>query len=141
MPLHDWTDERGWDSVHPLWLTYLVEWVQPRLPEGYRAFLGESCCESFELRYRLNDKLVGVAIVDRGERSLSAVYCYFDPAQARLGLGTYSILKQIALCRSWGLRHLYLGLYIGECSAMAYKSRFLPHERLSPGSDTVGRRL
>jgi hypothetical protein len=40
MPLHDWTDERGWDSVHPFWLAYLVEWIQPRLPEGYRAFLG-----------------------------------------------------------------------------------------------------
>ena len=40
MPLHDWTDERGWDSVHPLWLTYLLEWIQPRLPEGYKAFLG-----------------------------------------------------------------------------------------------------
>src|SRR4051794_3718017 len=40
MPLHDWTDERGWDSVHPFWLAYLVEWGQPRLPEGYRAFLG-----------------------------------------------------------------------------------------------------
>jgi hypothetical protein len=34
MPLHDWTDERGWDSVHPFWLAYLVEWLQPRLPEG-----------------------------------------------------------------------------------------------------------
>ncbi len=40
MPLHDWGDERGWDSVHPFWLAYLVEWVQPRLPEGYRAYLG-----------------------------------------------------------------------------------------------------
>src|SRR5436190_11998636 len=40
MPLHDWTDERGWDSVHPLWLVYLVEWIRPRLPEGYKAFLG-----------------------------------------------------------------------------------------------------
>jgi len=40
MPLHDWTDERGWDSVHPVWLTYLLEYVQERLPEGYRAFLG-----------------------------------------------------------------------------------------------------
>lgn len=34
MPLHDWTEDRGWDSVHPLWLTYLIKWVQPRLPEG-----------------------------------------------------------------------------------------------------------
>ncbi len=40
MPLHDWTDERGWDRVHPLWLTYLLEYVQERLPEGYKAFLG-----------------------------------------------------------------------------------------------------
>lgn len=40
MPLHDWADERGWDSVHPFWLAYLVEWVQPRLPGGYRAYLG-----------------------------------------------------------------------------------------------------
>src|SRR5271165_6092917 len=40
MPLHDWTDERGWDSVQPFWLAYLVEWIQPRLPEGYKAFLG-----------------------------------------------------------------------------------------------------
>src|ERR671932_401531 len=40
VPLHDWTDERGWDSVHPLWLTYLLEYVQERLPEGYKAFLG-----------------------------------------------------------------------------------------------------
>jgi hypothetical protein len=40
MPLHDWTDERAWDSVHPVWLTYLVECIRPRLPEGYKAFLG-----------------------------------------------------------------------------------------------------
>ena len=38
MPLHDWSDDRGWDSVHPIWLTYLLEWLQPRLPEGYKAF-------------------------------------------------------------------------------------------------------
>jgi len=40
MPLHDWKDERGWDSVHPVWLTYLLEYVQEQLPEGYKAFLG-----------------------------------------------------------------------------------------------------
>lgn len=40
MPLHDWSDDRGWDSVHPLWLAYLVEHLQDRLPAGYRAYLG-----------------------------------------------------------------------------------------------------
>ena len=38
MPLHDWKDDRGWDSVHLVWLAQLLDWVQPRLPAGYRAF-------------------------------------------------------------------------------------------------------
>jgi leucyl-tRNA---protein transferase len=98
--------------------------------EGYRDFLVSSCCDSFELRYRHRGVLVGVAITDRGTQSLSAVYCYYDPALSKLGIGTYSIMKQLELCRRWGLRHLYLGLYIGDCESMAYKGRFLPHERL-----------
>jgi hypothetical protein len=40
MPLHDWSDDRGWDSMHLLWLNQLLDWVQPRLPAGYRAYLG-----------------------------------------------------------------------------------------------------
>ena len=40
MPLHDWTDDRGWDGVHTIWLTQLLDWVQPRLPEGFRAYVG-----------------------------------------------------------------------------------------------------
>lgn len=40
MPLHDWRDDRGWDSVHLVWLNQLLDWVQPRLPAGYRAYLG-----------------------------------------------------------------------------------------------------
>ena len=40
MPLHDRTDDRGWDSVHQLWINSLLFWVQGRLPSGYRAYLG-----------------------------------------------------------------------------------------------------
>jgi hypothetical protein len=40
MPLHDWRDDRGWDGVHLVWLARLLDWVQPRLPAGYRAYLG-----------------------------------------------------------------------------------------------------
>lgn len=47
MPLHDWTDDRGWDSVHPVWLTYLLEDVQERLPEGYKAFLRRDASLTF----------------------------------------------------------------------------------------------
>jgi hypothetical protein len=40
MPLHDWTDERGWDGVHLLWLSELVRWLRPNLPDGFRAYVG-----------------------------------------------------------------------------------------------------
>lgn len=40
MPLHDWQDERGWDGLHLLWLSELVRWLRPRLPEGFRAYVG-----------------------------------------------------------------------------------------------------
>ena len=101
--------------------------------EVYGLVLADSCCDSFEMRYFLGEELLGVAVVDRAERALSAVYCYYDPAHARLSPGTYSILKQIDLARSWGMRHLYLGLYIAECRPMAYKARFFPHEQLHDG--------
>jgi hypothetical protein len=39
MPLHDWRDDRGWESVHLVWLPQLLDWVQPRLPNDYRAYV------------------------------------------------------------------------------------------------------
>lgn len=102
--------------------------------EGYRDFLVSTCCDSFELRYRIDGELVAVAISDRGRNSLSAVYCYYDPAFERASPGTFSIMKQVELCHSWGLRFLYLGLYIADCAAMQYKARYLPHERMIDGT-------
>jgi arginine-tRNA-protein transferase len=101
--------------------------------DGYRAFLGESCCESFELRYSYKGRLIAVAITDRSDDALSAVYCYFDPDFSQYSPGTYSILKQVELARRWGLHYVYLGLYVAGCNSMSYKSRFVPHERLLDG--------
>jgi arginine-tRNA-protein transferase len=102
--------------------------------EGYRDFLVSTCAESFEVRYYAGDELIGVAVTDRGRKSLSAVYCHYDPRYEKLGIGTFSILRQLELAGSWGMTHLYLGLYIAESEHMAYKARFLPHERLIGGS-------
>lgn len=103
---------------------------------GYEDFLVETCVETIELSYRIGRKLIGVAIADRAADALSAVYCYFDPANEKLSPGTYSILKMAELCRQWGLRYLYLGLYVEGSRTMAYKARFLPHERLIGGKWT-----
>jgi leucyl-tRNA---protein transferase len=105
----------------------------PTTASEYRAFLVDTCCDSFELAYQLGSRLVGVAICDRGAAALSAVYCYFAPEMRQLGLGTYSILRQIDLCRRWGLKYLYLGLYVAANRHLSYKDRFRPHERLIAG--------
>ena len=40
MPLHDWRDDRGWNGLHVVWQTQLLDWLQSRLPPGYRAYIG-----------------------------------------------------------------------------------------------------
>ena len=101
--------------------------------EGYRAFLVETCCDSFEMRFYHDKKLVGVAIVDRGFTSMSAMYCFYEPALQKLSIGTYAILKQLELCARWGMHYLYLGLYVEGSATMAYKAKFFPHQQRQQG--------
>jgi arginine-tRNA-protein transferase len=96
---------------------------------GYASFFVASCVDGFEIRYFIGDEMVGLAVTDQGERSLSAMYTAWDPAYEALSLGTYSILTQLALARKAGLDWVYLGLAIKDCPPMSYKTRFLPHER------------
>lgn len=40
MPLHDWTNERGWNGLHHLWQSEMLRWIRPQLPDGYRVYVG-----------------------------------------------------------------------------------------------------
>lgn len=42
MFLHDWSERPGWEGMHHLWITELLRWVKPRLPAGYRAYIGSA---------------------------------------------------------------------------------------------------
>jgi len=101
--------------------------------QRYVSFLGESCTESFELRLRLDGRLVAFTVIDRGKDALSAVYCVWDPSLPRLSLGVCSILEQIDLCARLGLRWLYLGLLVEDHPHLGYKAGYLPNERLIDG--------
>lgn len=96
---------------------------------GYEHFLVQSCCETIELRYYVEDQLAAVAICDQGHRAMSAVYTYFDPDYDSLSLGVFSILSQIERCRERGWQHLYLGYFIAESPHMRYKADYRPNER------------
>lgn len=106
---------------------------EPVDEEGYRSFLVESCCDTVELSFWLDDRLVAVAIVDQTTHSLSAVYTYFDPTLSRFSLGTYAILKQFERVSQWGMTYLYLGMYVATNIHLNYKSRFMPQQRLIDG--------
>lgn len=101
--------------------------------DGYQAFLVETCCDTFEMRFYSERTLIGVAIVDRGFTSLSAMYCFYEPDLQKYSIGTYAILKQLELCKQWGMHYLYLGLYVEGSPTMAYKAKFFPHQQRRGG--------
>ncbi len=99
-------------------------------PQEYMAFLGSHWADTTFVEFKSREKLLAVAVVDRLDRGLSAVYTFFDPAQAERGLGTQAVLWQIGEARRLGLEWLYLGYWIGDCRKMNYKTRFRPLEAL-----------
>ena len=99
----------------------------------YRGFFVNSLAPTMEISFRLSGRLVGVSIVDLAERSLSAVYFYFDPAFEKRSPGTFNILYLIELARREKCEYLYLGYWIEAVAAMAYKARFRPHSLLVNG--------
>ncbi|MBU0480599.1 MAG: arginyltransferase [Proteobacteria bacterium] len=100
----------------------------------YAGFFLNSSQFSFEIRYSVKGRLIGVSIVDCGKTWLNAVYFFFDPAEARRSPGTFNILNLIDICRRNRIRELYLGYMIEEVHAMCYKAAFRPHYLLKNGS-------
>jgi arginine-tRNA-protein transferase len=91
-------------------------------------FLGCSWMEPWFVEFRRDTRLVAVAVMDGLDDALSAVYTFYDPAEARTGPGVYAILYLIRLARRFGLRWCYLGYWIPGCRKMNYKQWFRPLE-------------
>lgn len=95
----------------------------------YKSFLLDAPCDSLEISVWHEDRLIAVSITDVGSESLSAVYCFFDPAASTWSPGTFAILSQIELAKRWQRKWVYLGLYVAENRHLNYKGRFRPHAR------------
>lgn len=105
-------------------------------PLQYRDFLFSSDFETrvFEFRPREDpERLIAVAIADRLDDGLSAVYTFFDPDEQHRGPGVYGILWEIDEVRRLGLPYLYLGYWIGESPKMSYKTNYRPLQALLHG--------
>ncbi len=105
-------------------------------PENFLRFLTAGWCDTFFLELRLDAALVAVAVVDRLEDGLSAVYTFFDPAHSRRSLGGHAVLLEIEEVRRLGLDWLYLGYWISACKKMNYKGDFRPLECYQGGQWT-----
>ena len=101
--------------------------------DDYQAFLTETCWPTLELEMRLGDDLVGISIMDVGEKSVSAVYTHFDPVASRYSPGTLAVLQQIQWAKENGRQWVYLGLYVQSNPHLNYKARYQPQERLIDG--------
>ncbi len=100
-------------------------------PQDFTRFLYTAWSPTFFLEFRLEGRLLGVAVTDITASGLSAVYTFYDPTESTRSLGTYAILRQIELARERALPHLYLGYWIQNHPKMDYKKRFRPIELLT----------
>ena len=103
---------------------------RPYRRDQYERWLIESCTDTREFQYYLNDDLIGVSILDFGAFDISSVYFYFDPNHTDRSLGTFSALFEMEWMKQQSMRFYYLGLYVSTCSHLSYKSRYYPHHRL-----------
>ncbi len=110
------------------------DWPAPRRdPFEYIGQFLANAVPTLEFRYSIADRLVAVAYVDEGCESLSSVYGFHDPELSSRSLGTFDILSEIRVAEERGMRYFYLGYWVAECSSMAYKAAYRPHELLLAG--------
>lgn len=123
------------DEKFDLYARYVRDWHKrpdEAEPESLRSFLYDSPTDTLEFDYRdPSGRLLAVGICDVSRSSLSSVYFYFEPEQARRGLGTFGALFELDWARRQNIAYYYLGYWVRECAAMSYKASFTPHELLA----------
>lgn len=93
--------------------------------QDYRAMVEDSPIDSAIIEHRsANGILEAAVLIDLADDSLSAVYSFFDPDQARRSLGVYMVLELVRRAKQLGLSHVYLGYWIAGSATMDYKRRF-----------------
>jgi arginine-tRNA-protein transferase len=132
------TKARYTDEYFDLYQRYLINrhpggGMSDTSPDKFRDFLIAQWCNTFFIEFRLEGKLLGVAVSDELDQGYSAVYTFFDPLAHKRSLGTFAILWQIESARQRKAQFVYLGYLIEECNKMKYKADYRPLEVLSNG--------
>lgn len=123
------------DGYYPLYENYINTLhsdgaMYPATQEQYQGFIVSNWLSPLFVEIYQEQTLIAVAVTDKLDTSLSAMYCFYHPEYQQRSLGTFAILKQLELAKQWGKLWLYLGFQIDECNKMNYKANFHPHQRL-----------
>lgn len=123
------------EEVYALYERYINERhfdgdMHPPTQEQFESFLINSGQETYFLEFRVDNRLLAVAVADQLRQGLSAIYTFFDPAESKRSLGKLAVLKQIQITAAQGLPYLYLGYWIRGCQKMDYKVQYRPVEIL-----------
>ncbi|KAL2001036.1 hypothetical protein VTN02DRAFT_2328 [Thermoascus thermophilus] len=86
--------------------------------------------------YRLDGKLIAVAVLDLLPHGVSSVYIYYDPEFSDWEFGKLSALREIAFTLEGAYQYYYMGFYIHSCQKMRYKAAYRPQYILDPESMT-----
>ena len=83
-----------------------------------------------EVLYYIDNKLVGVDLIDITNDGISSIYFYYDPDYERNSLGVFSLIKQIEFAKVLSKKWIYLGYWVDGCRSFEYKAKFKPLEIL-----------
>jgi arginine-tRNA-protein transferase len=131
------------DEKHELYERYLNARHSSEAPDDdamdgsrdeFESFLYTSCVNTEDIVFRSPEgRLLAVSVIDREPRSLSAVYCYYDPDEsARRSLGIFNILTLVEEARRREIEYVYLGYWLGDSPKMSYKAAFRPSQIWNP---------
>jgi arginine-tRNA-protein transferase len=97
-------------------------------PDAYRRVMSATWSNTVLYEYRHGSEILAVAVVDQCDDSLSAVYTFYKPEEAKRSLGVFAILSQVEQARRSGRDWVYLGYWNADSPKMAYKTQYQPLE-------------
>ncbi|MCR6652329.1 MAG: arginyltransferase [Cellvibrionaceae bacterium] len=125
------TDNINTDEHYALYESYIISRhadgdMYPPSRDQYEDFLSSEWGVTRYIELRHEGKLLGVAVSDRLDHGLSAIYTFFRPDEPSRSLGVLAVLRQIELAKAQNLPYVYLGYWIRDCDKMRYKNQYRP---------------
>ena len=93
----------------------------------HRHEIGDKKVGSFHQMYRLDGRLIAMAVLDLTPQAVSGVYFIYHSDFDKWSFGKLSALREAALAVEYDYIYYYMGYYIHNCKKMRYKGDYKPY--------------